>query len=42
MAAFRSDLALVVDNCLTWNIEGSEYYDAALDLYAAAHVAFCK
>jgi hypothetical protein len=40
VAAFRQDLSLVVDNCLTWNLEGSEYYAAALGLHAAASRAF--
>jgi hypothetical protein len=37
---FRKDLELVIDNTLTFNAEGSEYYQEALELAAAVPPAY--
>jgi hypothetical protein len=36
----RKDLELVVGNCLSFNAEGSPFFDLALCLAAAAHPAY--
>ena len=42
MAAFRADLALVAENCLTYNADGSEFFEMAKDLVAAFHPAYLR
>jgi hypothetical protein len=42
MAAFRADLKLVVDNCLTFNADGSEFFKMAADLPGAFHAAYLE
>ena len=32
LAALRYDLKLVIDNCLTFNADGSDFYEIAQDL----------
>jgi hypothetical protein len=37
LAEFRSDLILVVENCLTFNLDGSDFYQLAEELAVAYH-----
>ena len=42
LAEFRRDLRLVIENCLTWNIEQSDFFNDAMALDKAAHGAYLK
>lgn len=42
MADFRADLRLVAENCLTYNADGSEFYEMAKDLVKAFQPAYLK
>lgn len=42
IAEFRRDLRLVIENCLTWNVADSDFYNDAKSLDAAAHAAFLR
>ena len=42
IAEFRRDLRLVIENCLTWNVADSDFYNDAKALDAAAHPAFLR
>lgn len=37
LAQFRYDLRLVIDNCLTFNMDGSEFFKMAQDLAGVCH-----
>jgi len=42
MGDFRADLRLVAENCLSYNADGSEFYEMANDLVKAFHPAYLK
>jgi len=42
MVDFRADLRLVAENCLTYNADGSEFYEMANDLVKAFQPAYLK
>ena len=37
ISEFRRDLVLTIENCMTFNVEGSDFYDAAVELAGFCH-----